>query len=165
MPQDKLEQTLVKREMAPEQKELLEQITEALRGSRPPFPTFGEPPSVPPPSMFQPDVPVVGGGPAFAKAARMFLDLDPRTKQKVSKVVMGPTRGSINGMIESGMKPDEFADTNLSGVYSYEDRSIGINPKDDPVERAVTLIHELSHAAGANEKRAQLIEKMLGLVK
>jgi len=120
-------------------------------------------PDVPPklpaqPSRFQPDKPVIGP-PIFAQEARTLMDIDPRTKQNVSKIVQGPTGGSMKEMNRSKLPMDTFQGTNLMGVYSPSAKEIGVQPGIDTWYN--TLVHELAHASGYGEDGAVEADTLL----
>lgn len=108
------------------------------------------------PSMFQVD-PLVRGEPEFARTAKRIIDMDPRIKAVLSGINQGPTRGSMETMMDSGLPIDKFSGTNLMGIEgpvsgTLDPRvEIGINPELGPELKLKTLIHEIGHVGGMDE--------------
>jgi hypothetical protein len=123
--------------------------------------TFGlTNPSVPHPSMFQADPPVVGDE-MLQMLAQRLMDLDPRTKQNISRIVQGPTNGSIQTMRRDGENPLDYDKSRLMGSYDPKQRDISINPSLKGDVLFETLAHEMAHAAGQGEKVAYGLDDVL----
>lgn len=114
--------------------------------------------SVPPVSPLRPEIPVFGDR-DLAREVYTYNKLFPEVAQNVTKVALGPTAGSMDTMLEGGFPVDAFQGTNLGGVYSLQDKSIGINPgyTQNIPGRSHILGHEMGHASGIlNENLADV---------
>lgn len=122
---------------------------------------LGKMPYIPHPTMFQPDPLVVGGKDQAIQGLRM-LNLNPIVKQNVSQITHGPTRGTMEQMIDSQLMPGDFENTNLLGQYDRSNKQIAISPRlRRPGTQLPVLGHELAHAAGWFENGAEDAEDKL----
>jgi hypothetical protein len=126
--------------------------------------TFGlKNPEVPHPSMFQADPPVVGDE-MLQMLAQRLMDLDPRTKSNISRIVQGPTTGAISQLKKDGVDPLDYTKSNLMGTYNRKGGDISINPGLKNWDVYETLAHEMAHASGHDEGGAQALDNRLRLL-
>ena len=148
---------------APEELDL-QAYRDMLRAGRRRTHYSGADPEVPPPSMFQPDVPVAASDPELAKMVYRLLNLDPVVKQRVSRVNFGQTRDTIPDLMRIGGDPtDDWRDV-LEGMYGDISGSheIAIDPRKTPSRDLLeTIAHEILHAGGYGEAGAREGEKTL----
>lgn len=148
--------------LPPEATQSVEDLREHFHGGRQDkyFLRPGDLPSVPPPSSFQPD-PLVVGSPELARQAKRMLDLDPRTKSKVSTITQGPTKGTMEDMLEYGLPIDSFKNTSLLGMYDRRNGALGLSPRLSRDALLSVLVHEIAHASGHEELGAEQAENII----
>ena len=180
MPQDKLEQALLRRgaKIAPEEDEYREKVLgptifDLLNKPMPKPPVAEETdnvvvdniPKVPRHPSFEPE-PVVIGSPKFLKAAQYFLNMAPALRTKVKNITEGHTRGSMQMHMKDKLRPDDFGQTNLYGVFDRRNKEIGIRPNlpehDNDFGMYGVLAHELAHSTGHPELVAEKLGTNLG---
>ena len=149
--------------LPPAEQQSIQELREHLHAGDPRIPwARGNMPEVYPPAVFQPD-PLVVGSPELARQAKKLLDLDPRTKAQVNKIVHGPTRGTMQDMVRSKLPIDAFQNTNLLGQYSLRNHDIALSPRLNGGQALSVLAHEIAHAAGHNEAGAEKAQDILAL--
>jgi hypothetical protein len=172
MPDDKLKQELLRRQLPPK---VLDEAQQGFRGAiagknlgSTPDEWSGKKAMLPlPPAMFIPD-PLISGTPEFSRWAKQLLDLDSQTKDGITGIHMKPNRAIDAVLGEAAFSVEDWPRTGLLGVYDRINHDIAVNPRlakpnerEDPayVRQLMldTLVHELSHAAGHDEETADKI--------
>lgn len=163
MPQDPLENELLKRKLPIKDRQAYQVLLDAFPAEKPVPPSvnlltgnIGEA-TIPRPPEFAPEPLVMG--PDLDYTFEALTKLFPTLKNASSELVNGPTSGSMLAAVASGLNPEDFAGTTLDGVTNLKTKEIGINP--DRATNAGVLLHELSHAKGYDELDAQTLEVLL----
>ena len=113
--------------------------------------------------IFKPDPPMAVS-PRLAKFGTKLLDKNLNTKNQVSRVVSGPTKGTMDFMKYAGVEPDRFIGTSILGMYGdgNKNKDIALQPGLGTFEDEQVLSHELGHAsshshfAGDRENQSEL---------
>jgi hypothetical protein len=149
--------------------EIDEELRRLLNPPRRTTPTlFSDPlPKIYPPSSAIKGPDIIGS-PELLEYADYLLNLSPKTKSNVNQIVQGPTKGVLEQLIDSNMRPSRFPYSNLLGTYDTRNRNIAINPIleqlfEDKSESVGTLGHEIAHAAGYGHGRT--LDNISGLAR
>jgi hypothetical protein len=117
------------------------------------------------PSIFQAD-PFVSGPPELAKLVEQLTRLAPHMKEGLRGVQSGPTPGVMEQMLRRDEPIERYTKASLLGARDPQRGDVSINPRvlpggDMDSDFLETVIHELAHAAGQDERGAGLAENIV----
>lgn len=141
-------------------------LLDALPTDRPVPPDIDEngnivaPGNAPRPASLQPDPQILGRDTQLMY--RLLTRKLPGLKGGTNRITEGPTAGTIEAMVESGLHPEEFEYTTLDGTTDHaRGNQVAINPAEIVRTEPSTLLHELGHTKGYDEKGSQVLEELL----
>lgn len=114
-------------------------------------PRPGLPAVLSPPPVFTPSPVVVGSD--LAQMVEKVMRMAPGLRGKTKRVQAGPTAASMYYNAQRNLPPDDFSSP-LMGAFDHKRRELHLNPTLSEQERLSTLIHELTHSVGRDEKEA-----------